>query len=66
MVYDGISGVRNRYRIIKICINMETLFDILLVGVLLSVCMLPIILTASFVVLRKMYNELKKLNGSNK
>ena len=60
MVYDGISGVWNRYRIIKICINMETWFDILLVGVLLSVCMMPIILTASFVVLRKMYNDWKK------
>ena len=39
---------------------METWFDILLVGVLLSVCMMPIILTASFVVLRKMYNDWKK------
>ena len=39
---------------------METLIDILIVCVLLSVCTLPIILTVLFVMLRKMYNDWKR------
>jgi len=60
MVYDGISGVWNRYRIIKICINMETIFDIILIIVLLSLSTLPVILCVSLIMMRRMYNDWKK------
>ena len=41
-------------------IDMETFFDILLLWVLLALSTLPIILTVSLIMLRKMYNDWKK------
>ena len=39
---------------------METIFDILLIIVLLSLSTLPIILYISLIMMRKMYNDWKK------
>ena len=39
---------------------METIFDILLIIVLLSLSTLPIILYISLIMMRRMYNDWKK------
>lgn len=39
---------------------METIFDILLIIVLLSLSTLPIILFVSLIMMRRMYNDWKK------
>lgn len=39
---------------------METIFDILLIIVLLSLSTLPIILFISLIMMRRMYNDWKK------
>lgn len=50
----GIDIMNQKY------IDMETFFDILLLWVLLALSTLPIILTVSLIMLRKMYNDWKK------
>lgn len=41
-------------------ITMETIFDIILIIVLLSLSTLPVILCVSLIMMRRMYNDWKK------